>query len=195
MWGNAVNIVVQCLLEGRQQNEKAKEYFLEVMQVVFCNANSFHSWSHRQDWLQCLQLFTNWCTALWCQQRQENKMLENSFSHVRWKPSGRRRDTWFDLQWAGVIHSVHRHFRRCVQMLCPSRRAPCTVIARLHCDHSFDAPYRFLFRVQQNSDKHVLLVHVPILFHFHVRERLHHLAHRRSHSSLTATSHQALCHP
>ena len=40
MWGNSVNIMVQCLLEGRQQNETTKEDFLEVMQVVFWKAIS-----------------------------------------------------------------------------------------------------------------------------------------------------------
>ena len=40
MWGNSVNIMVQWLLEGRQQNETTKENFPEVMQVVFCKAIS-----------------------------------------------------------------------------------------------------------------------------------------------------------
>ena len=35
-----MNIMVQCLLEGRQQNETTKEDFLEVMQVIFCKAIS-----------------------------------------------------------------------------------------------------------------------------------------------------------
>ena len=86
---------------------------------------TFYPWSHRQVWLHCLQLHTNWChCTLVSTTSGEKKMLEKSLSHVGWKPSGRRRDTWFALEWAGVCHSVHRHLRRCTQMCAPYHHRP-----------------------------------------------------------------------